>query len=851
MFDPNNHCDISKDIEMSDIIPVIPNVDVPNLLPELLGGQNTVPHVEQRDLDVRGSTETKASDSHQSNRAEVRASVRAPGQPTEVLYEPEQATENAGTQDNGQVDAEGLKPLETPESEVGVASPVELEEPQQQDALQCISEPPAIEHPELEQNTDPEQIPPWRTEAASRELNIAAESRATDNRNSLSINESAENWWSSEPGSTALTVFGTVDDRVTAIKEKYQTMNDQTVQEWCKTTLETQKQALSKSHQALRNFCELELNKLEPMSTAPALVEFGTVNVQVCVSHSPQTLREYLMNGADIQTNCHCSDAEANEAIILLGILAEISDKLCADFPTFCDQLAHKSEEPLTENVIVNADDLTFQSYKCLSQNTVIKVDCKKKTIQKAQEVIQKLAESQIPKPWQKSGARDRNKGEHEKLTANKQHDAPDQAIPEQEGPPAQQQTAEMTSQELTLSEIPSHSVAWQQQGQEEAQEQMSKARVGAAAAPDIYQKLMLQLQTLSQQQHQLQLEEAANQEHKTLTWQQQDQEEVQQQHQVMSLAMLLTEQQREQDEALCAFEHRQWEQQNAAVESMHSKVANLEREPVREQEAPDLELQIMPAAAPASTSSWPLLSGLTSEQQQLEAANEQHKGLAQQQLQTQQTFEDVIMRRDPHFSIVLNREILMSMESHQVCCRCLMIEEASLPQACKHRIQWRAIRSARGLCQEHFSAISTIMEQHTKLVELIASRVMHLQHKTATSSTCREDLDSDKSTPAPRRVGHKFRAPAKKTIHKDDKELCDREGVCKHMNMMMGRLHCSNMPPESAPEVAVLKYNRTCNDKDGPSKDQFRADLFTTPYTTNQPLQDDGWNNIFTAYQD
>ena len=63
-------------------------------------------------------------------------------------------------------------------------------------------------------------------------------------------------------------------------------------------------------------------------------------------------------------------------------------------------------------------------------------------------------------------------------------------------------------------------------------------------------------------------------------------------------------------------------------------------------------------------------------------------------------------------------------------------------------------------------------MERHTKLVELVASRVMHLQNKTATSSTRGEDLDSDKSMPAPRRVGRKFRSPAKKTVHKDEKEL-------------------------------------------------------------------------------
>ncbi|KAN0128842.1 hypothetical protein V8E53_013340 [Lactarius tabidus] len=552
-FDPNNRCNISEDIEMSNIVPVIPNVDMPNLLPELLGGQNTVPHVEQRDLGVRGSTETEASDSHQSDRAEVRASVRAPGQPTEVLYEPdshelhaqdfvtqdndqevfqsvapsqdflsdvcwgpteesdvhlnpERETENAGAQDDSQVDAEGLtKPPETPESEVGVASPVELEEPQQQDALQCISEPPAIEHLELEQNTDTEQIPPWRTEAASQELNEAAESRATDDRNSLSINESVENWQSSEPGSTALTVFGTVDDRVTAIKEKYQTMNDQTVQEMS-----------MRAHKGV------------------------------------QALQE--------------------------------------------------SEKDMMDHII----------------------DHKKKTVQKAQEVIQ-------------------NQNQIQKSAESQICDALDQimkAIPEQEGPPTQQQTAEMTSQEPTLSETPSQSVAWQQQGQEEAQEQL-------ALEQQQHQACCLLLFTLLVSPTQIPKahiaaadtfsaaapEEAANQEHETLTWQQQDQEEVQQQHQqeaaeAANQERKLAEQQREQDEALRAFEvqHRQWEQQDAAVK----KVANLECEPLQEQEAPDLELQQRHQQVQAV--------GLYD--QQPEATYKEHEGLAQQQLQTQQTFE-------------------------------------------------------------------------------------------------------------------------------------------------------------------------------------------------------------------
>ena len=52
-----------------------------------------------------------------------------------------------------------------------------------------------------------------------------------------------------------------------------------------------------------------------------------------------------------------------------------------------------------------------------------------------------------------------------------------------------------------------------------------------------------------------------------------------------------------------------------------------------------------------------------------------------------------------------------------------------------------------------------------------------------------------------------------------------------------MGRPHCKNVPPEPAPEEAILKYNRTRNDKDGPSKYQFQPDFSTTPLA-NSP-----WN--------
>jgi hypothetical protein len=47
--------------------------------------------------------------------------------------------------------------VEAQESELRVASPTELEEPQQLDAVQCVPESPTIGHPELEQKTDVRQ----------------------------------------------------------------------------------------------------------------------------------------------------------------------------------------------------------------------------------------------------------------------------------------------------------------------------------------------------------------------------------------------------------------------------------------------------------------------------------------------------------------------------------------------------------------------------------------------------------------------------------------------------------------------------------------------------------------------
>jgi hypothetical protein len=62
-----------------------------------------------------------------------------------------------------------------------------------------------------------------------------------------------------------------------------------------------------------------------------------------------------------------------------------------------------------------------------------------------------------------------------------------------------------------------------------------------------------------------------------------------------------------------------------------------------------------------------------------------------------------------------------------------------------------------------------------------------------------------------------------------------------------MGRVaEDRHQTPESVSREAILKYSRTRDEEDGPSKKQFQADLFTKPLESSQ------WNNrlfeIFTG---
>ncbi|KAH9068119.1 hypothetical protein EDB83DRAFT_2314650 [Lactarius deliciosus] len=139
---------------------------------------------------------------------------------------------------------------------------------------------------------------------------------------------------------------------------------------------------------------------------------------------------------------------------------------------------------------------------------------------------------------------------------------------------------------------------------------------------------------------------------------------------------------------------------------------------------------------------------------------------------------------------------------------------------------------SSAGLCPDRLSELSAAierntktMEQNTKTVELVLSQVLHLQRRANTSSMRKDqDEDLDEDSPAPIRKRCKFRAPSRKTVHRDPDELGCRSLAV--LTLVLKEPHRTSAPPQSAPDEAVLKYNETLNDEDGPSKVRFEADL-------------------------
>ncbi|KAF8261409.1 hypothetical protein EI94DRAFT_1705552 [Lactarius quietus] len=317
--------------------------------------------------------------------------------------------------------------------------------------------------------------------------------------------------------------------------------------------------------------------------------------------------------------------------------------------------------------------------------------------------------------------------------------------------PIQQQQTEEMTTQELTLSETLLQTIYWQQQEQER-QCQMPKVHGEAAGRRGCQSDATFVVEQ--------QAEEAANQECES-----QDPE----------LQRLLADQQRQQENALLNYELKynnmsesrmrptwssrmfQQSQQQVQVDDHHRLVGCMGAFLLLRFETPTLE------------------------QEEQEVTNEEGERLAQQMHQTQERASD----------------------QPEVCLLPLLqgpgVSQSRKPPPLEH--------------------MDTDFNCELQVVPNMARTLTH-----------REDLEFDEPMPTPKRKGQKFRAPTKKTVHKDYNELHCQECVCKHMNEMLGRSHRTKVPPESASEETILKYNRTCNDKDRPSKDQFQADFLTTP---------------------
>jgi hypothetical protein len=150
-------------------------------------------------------------------------------------------------------------------------------------------------------------------------------------------------------------------------------------------------------------------------------------------------------------------------------------------------------------------------------------------------------------------------------------------------------------------------------------------------------------------------------------------------------------------------------------------------------------------------------------------------------------------------------------------------------------------------------SSISAQLNRNTRLLEFLVKRSRDSDQSTN---------DTTHSRTKKRSI---FKSKAQKGTHKNAKELDHRVCLCsfhhldfailkfvlqrlvrEHMNTMMGRKEDRSRLPEPASREAILKYNRTHNEADGPSKNRFQADFIT------KPIGKSDWNirlfEIFTG---
>ncbi|KAH9013609.1 hypothetical protein EDB83DRAFT_2321630 [Lactarius deliciosus] len=830
---------LDEDIVMNDPTPVDPSTGIPQL--------------EQKTPDNQGEPEAEAPDS-QNDRWEVVASVLVPEQLTEVHHEPKQETENVDTENDaadgqgaeGQVETAGAQ-----ENELEVLTPTALEESQRPDAVEVVPESNAIGPPELKQTTDSECIPHSheRKDAAPLELNMEV-ARAAGGGATILTSEPQKSQQSSECRSAMTskhisapeTNFGTIDNRVAVMKEEYVKTSNELVHNWLKV-VNTRRQSLERSRIALYELCRTKLYNSSPGIVVPARLEF------------------------QVHNNL-CDEDDKTKAETLHLTLVEMVEGLCADFPGRCAETA--LNQLIMENAIISAKVSSSESFGHLSQSTVDTIlsqasdvirdiiqyerklmdkiiNCMRQTGQNAHALVEQQTKESNARFIEKLNSSQRERrGSHSnnyfsqshgeralqetKQAASKQRKVQDQqteaaanqtTTPEHEGLTMQQQQREAAEVWVELEQ--------QQKRQEEAlrlwkrcdkpqQLERQQWEEQTATKPFLQKEKERLKQEATNQEHErerLEQEAAANQEHERERLAQHHQE-----HEVDDLDCQNQEAANEERKVWSMSTHYVllWCSDNKLNSHLPSSDAKHNRLP-RAFKKNNFVLKIVIEISP-----WRGTLYFSIPQKHHQISTKDHQvSLSPPDLLIMWTWIPTLGRwvspSPPNLERIWTQT---SMQTRPVCR--MKPPSPPDPSGGVTDSSYRNVSSA-GLCLDHLSELSAAIErntktveQNTKTVELVLSQVLHLQHRANTSSTCKDqDKDLDEDSPAPIRKRRKFRAPSRKTVHRDPDELgCHSLAV---LMLVLKEPHRTSAPPQSAPDEAVLKYNETLDDEDRPSK--------------------------------
>ncbi|KAH9010274.1 hypothetical protein EDB85DRAFT_2161602 [Lactarius pseudohatsudake] len=694
------------------------------------------------------------------------------------------------------------------ENKLEVLTPTALEESQRPDAVEVVN---AIGPPELELNMED------RKSHRSVKPQRSSERRSAMTREHISAPE---------------TNFGTIDDRVAVMKEEYVKTSDEL---WLKA-VDTRRQSLEKSRVALHKLCRTELHNSSPGIVVLAMLEFQVVT-------------------------------DGNND------LCDADDKTKAE--TLHSTLAALKWQPITENAIISAEVSSSESFGRLSQSAV---DMQKQAASKQCKVRDQQTEAA-------NQVRETATPEDEGLTMQQQQREAAEVRVELEQQQKRQEEG-LRLWQLKRQQWEEQTATKQRQEQEAANEK-ERERLEQEAANQEHERERLEQEVANQEHDRERLarhhqgheaddldrqnQEAANEERERLAQQRRQTQQITKSFQSFASShgilanvsasfrnlrqekhLRLENRDRHSAEAPSGQPepHRSPEHMDTIIEEELSG----QPEPSQPPENMDTDLDKGPSgppepSRPPENMDMDLDEGPSGQPEPSRLSDnvdtDPHKGPSGQPEPSRPSDN---VDTDPHKGPLGQPEPPQPREN-------MVTDFDEDPSGLPHPpgpphpsggVTDSSHRNSSSAGLDHLSELSAaidrntkMVEQNTKTVELALSQMLHLQRTANTSSTRKDqDEDLDEDSPAPTRKRRKFRAPARKTIHRDPDQLGCRERVRKHMNTMMGRPHRTSAPPKSAPNEAVLKYNESLDNKDGPSKVQFRADL-STERPVNGPWND------------